>query len=54
MQSGAYFSSTYAKIGTKHGRLAWPLHKNDTQLLAAVLMRQRTVFFFAYYFITNS
>ncbi|KAM7230991.1 hypothetical protein CapIbe_018481, partial [Capra ibex] len=27
-----HFASTYAKIGTIQGRLAWPLHKDDMQI----------------------
>ena len=29
---GARFGSTYTKIGTIQRRLAWPLHKDDTQI----------------------
>ena len=28
----ACFGSTYTKIGTIQRRLAWPLHKDDTQI----------------------
>ena len=31
MLGSARFSSTYTKIGMIQRRLAWPLHKNDTQ-----------------------
>ena len=31
----ALFSSTYTKIGTIQRRLAWPLHKDDTQIREA-------------------
>ena len=31
----ARFSSTYTKIGTIQRRLAWPLHKDDTQIREA-------------------
>ena len=32
---GARFGSTYTKIGTIQRRLAWPLHKDDTQIREA-------------------
>ena len=32
----ARFGSTYTKIGTIQRRLAWPLHKDDTQIHEAV------------------
>ena len=32
---GARFSSTYTKIGMIQRRLAWPLHKHDTQIREA-------------------
>ena len=28
----ARFGSTYTKVGMIQGRLAWPLHKDDTQI----------------------
>ena len=31
----ARFDSTYTKIGTIQRRLAWPLHKDDTQIREA-------------------
>ena len=31
----ARFGSTYTKIGTIQRRLAWPLHKDDTQIREA-------------------
>ena len=34
-QHSAHFSSTYTKIGTIQRRLAWPLHKDDTQIREA-------------------
>jgi hypothetical protein len=33
--SRALFGSTYTKIGTIQRRLAWPLHKDDTQIREA-------------------
>ena len=32
MKFSALFGSTYTKIGTIQRRLAWPLHKDDTQI----------------------
>ena len=34
-ERGARFGSTYTKIGTIQRRLAWPLHKDDMQILEA-------------------
>ena len=31
-KDSAPFGSTYTKIGTIQRRLAWPLHKDDTQI----------------------
>ena len=31
----AHFGSTYTKIGMIQRRLAWPLHKDDTQIREA-------------------
>ena len=31
-RDSAHFGSTYTKIGTIQRRLAWPLHKDDTQI----------------------
>ena len=35
----AHFGSTYIKIGMIQRRLAWPLHKDDTQIV------KRSIFF---------
>ena len=35
LQDSARFGSTYTKIGTIQRRLAWPLHKDDTQIREA-------------------
>ena len=32
IKTRARFGSTYTKIGTIQRRLAWPLHKDDTQI----------------------
>ena len=32
MKINARFGSTYTKTGTIQRRLAWPLHKDDTQI----------------------
>ena len=34
-ECGARFGSTYTKMGTMQRRLAWPLHKDDTQIREA-------------------
>ena len=31
-RDSAHFGNTYTKIGTIQERLAWPLHKDDTQI----------------------
>ena len=36
VQTCARFDSTYTKMGTIQRILAWPLHKNDTQILEAL------------------
>ena len=40
----ARFGSTYTKIGTIHRRLAWPLHRDDTQIHEAfhIFKKKRT------------
>ena len=35
LSGSARFGSTYTKIGTIQRRLAWPLHKDDTQIWEA-------------------
>ena len=35
MKKGARFGSTNTKIGMIQRRLAWPLHKDDTQIREA-------------------
>ena len=35
LYGSAHFGSTYTKIGTTQRRLAWPLHKDDTQIREA-------------------